>query len=79
MSREGRRVFPDMTVKDNLEMGAYTRNDKDEIERDFDHVYELFPVLKERSNRPRWDTLRWRTADVSNRTSAIIQPSSIDV
>lgn len=48
---EGRRVFPDMTVKDNLEMGAYTRNDKDEIERDFDHVYELFPVLKERSNQ----------------------------
>lgn len=48
---EGRRVFPDMTVTDNLEMGAYTRVDKDNIARDFNRVYELFPVLKDRAKQ----------------------------
>ena len=45
---EGRRVFPDMTVLENLKIGAYLRNDKDGIERDIRWVYELFPRLEER-------------------------------
>ncbi len=45
---EGRRIFSRMTVLENLEMGAYLRNDKDEIKADLDHVFELFPRLKER-------------------------------
>ncbi len=47
-SPEGRRVFPRMTVAENLEMGAYTRDDKAGIQADFARVYELFPVLLER-------------------------------
>ena len=46
---EGRRVFPDMTVLENLKIGAYLRNDKDGIERDIRWVYELFSRLEERS------------------------------
>ena len=46
---EGRRVFPDLTVLENLKVGAYLRRDKDEIEHDLLWVYDLFPRLKERS------------------------------
>ena len=46
---EGRRVFPDMTVLENLKIGAYLLNDKDGIERDIRWVYELFPRLEERN------------------------------
>ena len=49
MSPEGRRVFPDMTVLENLKIGAYLRKDKAEIQKDIDWVYDLFPRLKERS------------------------------
>ena len=45
---EGRRVFANMSVKENLEMGAYTRKDKAGIKADMEKVYELFPRLKER-------------------------------
>lgn len=45
---EGRRVFANMSVKENLEMGAYTRKDKAGIKTDMEKVYELFPRLKER-------------------------------
>lgn len=45
---EGRRVFPDLTVEENLRIGAYLRNDKDGIQRDKDWVYDLFPRMKER-------------------------------
>lgn len=45
---EGRRIFSRMTVLENLEMGAYLRSDKNEIAADLDHVFELFPRLKER-------------------------------
>ncbi len=45
---EGRRIFSRMTVLENLEMGSYLRNDKDGIKSDLEHVFELFPRLKER-------------------------------
>ena len=45
---EGRRVFADMTVLENLKIGAYLRKDKDEIEKDIQWVYSLFPRLQER-------------------------------
>ena len=48
MSPEGRRVFPDMTVLENLKIGAYLRRDKDGIAKDLQWVYDLFPRLKER-------------------------------
>lgn len=48
---EGRRVFADLSVYENLKMGAYTRKDKDEIEKSLDRVYERFPRLKERKNQ----------------------------
>jgi branched-chain amino acid transport system ATP-binding protein len=50
-SPEGRRVFPRMTVLENLEMGAFQRTDTDEIARDIEHVYELFPRLRERAEQ----------------------------
>lgn len=45
---EGRRVFANMSVKENLEMGAYLRRDKIQIKKDMEWCYELFPRLKER-------------------------------
>lgn len=48
MVPEGRRVFPNLTVMENLLMGAYHRSDQDGIERDLNRVFELFPRLKER-------------------------------
>jgi branched-chain amino acid transport system ATP-binding protein len=45
---EGRRVFPNLTVKENLILGAYSRNDQDDIKKDMEWIYELFPRLKER-------------------------------
>ena len=46
---EGRRLFPKLTVRRNLELGAFTRNDKDGIAADVDRMFELFPILKERA------------------------------
>lgn len=45
---EGRRIFPQMTVRENLEMGAFLRKDKEQIAADLEEVYHLFPRLKER-------------------------------
>ncbi len=45
---EGRRIFAEMSVQENLEMGAFIRKDKGGVEKDFDLVYERFPRLKER-------------------------------
>lgn len=45
---EGRRVFSGMTVKENLEMGAFLRKDRSEVQKDLKRVYESFPILKER-------------------------------
>ena len=49
MVPEGRRVFANLTVLENLRIGAYLRKDKEEIEEDINYVYDLFPRLKERS------------------------------
>ena len=46
---EGRRIFPRMSVRENLEMGAYGRRNGEEVRHDLDRVLELFPVLGERS------------------------------
>ncbi len=48
---EGRRIFPYLTIAENLDMGAYLRSDKAEIARDFEYVYQLFPILAERRNQ----------------------------
>ena len=50
-SPEGRRVFPRMTVLENLEMGAFQRDDQSEVGADIEHVYELFPRLRERKDQ----------------------------
>ena len=50
-SPEGRKLFPRMTVVENLEMGAFQRNDKTEIKEDMDHVFTLFPRLSERKTQ----------------------------
>ena len=47
-SPEGRRIFPRMTVKENLELGAFLRNNKSEVAADMERVLDLFPRLKER-------------------------------
>jgi branched-chain amino acid transport system ATP-binding protein len=46
---EGRKVWPEMTVWENLQMGAYVRRDKNGIRKGFERVYAYFPILKERS------------------------------
>src|SRR5579864_401320 len=48
---EGREVFPFLTVRENLSMGAYTRKDRDGIARDLDMVFDYFPVLRERADQ----------------------------
>lgn len=50
-SPEGRQVFANLTIRENLEMGAYLRSDKKEIEEDFQFVFKLFPKLKERESQ----------------------------
>jgi branched-chain amino acid transport system ATP-binding protein len=47
-SPEGRRIFSRMSVLENLEMGAFTRHDREQIPADLEHVFQLFPRLKER-------------------------------
>ena len=49
---EGRRVFPSLSVLQNLKLGAYTRKDKDEIRETLEMVYSRFPRLEERKNQP---------------------------
>jgi branched-chain amino acid transport system ATP-binding protein len=50
-SPEGRRLFPRMSVQDNLLMGAYTRRDRANIDKDMKHVFELFPRVEERRSQ----------------------------
>jgi branched-chain amino acid transport system ATP-binding protein len=51
LSPEGRHIFPRMTVRENLDLGAYLRRDSNGIGEDLDRVYELFPRLKERERQ----------------------------
>jgi branched-chain amino acid transport system ATP-binding protein len=48
---EGRRIFPYLTVLENLDMGAFLRNDTDKVKSDLDYVFNLFPILAERRNQ----------------------------
>ncbi|MFC3264948.1 ABC transporter ATP-binding protein [Camelimonas abortus] len=48
---EGRRLFPELSVLKNLELGAYLRQDRDEVARDLEMVYGLFPVLRQRRDQ----------------------------
>ncbi|MGH8808551.1 MAG: ABC transporter ATP-binding protein [Noviherbaspirillum sp.] len=48
---EGRRLFARLSVQRNLELGAYTRDDEQEVQASIDHIYSLFPILKERRNQ----------------------------
>lgn len=48
---EGRHIFPELTVQENLDMGAFMRNDTQQIKQDLDYVYSLFPILSERRNQ----------------------------
>jgi len=48
---EGREVFPFLSVRENLNMGAYTRRDSDEVAKDLESVFTYFPVLKERADQ----------------------------
>jgi branched-chain amino acid transport system ATP-binding protein len=50
-SPEGRRIFPRLTVRENLEMGAFTRNDKSGIDEDIERAFTLFPRLRERTDQ----------------------------
>jgi branched-chain amino acid transport system ATP-binding protein len=49
---EGRRIFPFLTVQENLDMGAFRRKDQEGIKRDREYIYELFPILADRKNQP---------------------------
>lgn len=48
---EGRRIFPYLTVMENLDMGAFLRTDKDGIKQDMEYIFELFPILAERRHQ----------------------------
>ena len=48
---EGRRIFPPMSVLENLELGAFLRNDKAQIKRDMDNVFDRFPILGQRKKQ----------------------------
>ena len=50
-SPEGRKIFPRLTVLENLQLGAITRHDHDGIEKDMQHAYSLFPILKQRGHQ----------------------------
>jgi branched-chain amino acid transport system ATP-binding protein len=49
---EGRHIFPDLTVTENLDMGAFLRRDKKGIAADKEYLYSLFPILEKRRNQP---------------------------
>ena len=57
-SPEGRRLFPRMSVTENLEMGAFQRSDKENFAADMDRVFELFPRLHERQDAEGGDDVR---------------------
>ena len=48
---EGRRIFPYLTVSENLDMGAFLRSDREQIKEDMNYIYKLFPILAERRHQ----------------------------
>ena len=48
---EGRHIFPELSVKENLDMGAFLRKDREGIKKDLEYVFDLFPILAERRNQ----------------------------
>jgi branched-chain amino acid transport system ATP-binding protein len=50
-SPEGRKIFPRLTVLENLQMGAFTRADQAGVRRDLEHVFDLFPILRQRTSQ----------------------------
>ena len=50
-SPEGRKIFPRLTVIENLQMGAFTSRDQDGVRRDLEHVFDLFPILRQRTSQ----------------------------
>ena len=69
---EGRHVFPGLTVKENLELGAFLRKDKEEIQKDMEAVFERFPILKERKDQDAQNALWWGTTNVSGWAVALM-------
>ena len=63
---ENRRIFPKMTVRENLEMGSYLRNDRKAIRSDIDYVFTLFPRLSERLNAAGRHHVGGRAADAGD-------------
>ncbi len=51
---EGRRLFPEMTIRENLEMGAFVKNDPTYIKNKIEEIYALFPILREREKDKAW-------------------------
>lgn len=49
---EGRHIFPDLTVRENLDMGCFLRRDRKQIREDRDYIYSLFPILNRRQHQP---------------------------
>ena len=49
---EGRHIFPELTVAENLDMGAFLRRDSQQIKQDLEYIYTLFPILADRRNQP---------------------------
>jgi len=48
---EGRHIFPELTVLENLQMGAFLRSDKKETKKDLEYIFDLFPILTQRRNQ----------------------------
>ena len=71
---EGRRIFPDMTVLENLKIGAYLR--KDDLSEDLEWVYSLFPRPERAQLAGRRHALRWRAADARSRPCAHEPPEA---
>ena len=72
MVPENRRLFKRLTVKENLMLGAYLRNDRDGINEDIEYVYDLFPRVKERLSQKAGTLSGGEAADGCNRSSAYV-------
>ena len=70
---EGRRIFPAMSVLENLELGAFLRNDKSEIKKDMEMVFGRFPILGDRRKTNSGNLIRRRAADAGYGKGAHVQ------